>query len=382
MEPAKLVVAGDEWEVLAEGLQAGRPYVSKDGDVRLHVQEGSLVGPVPDSINLHHSVQLLKSNGRDYITDTTIHCPPNVSFQDPLLLDFLLGDPAISGGKGALQDVLQSYQVLRKNAGDTTWEPIEQDDVGLVDEAGATYLRARIFHFTWFCFGKKSDVSSGYEDDTSNSDDQSFLISNPTTKTLFLVQVPFKFASETHSRHAATYDLGINAEVAGVGGGANMTLGFERESRTVWVSYPTSEAPSQRVVLPGAKKQTLYLRERGSSERLLLCTLEDEPSSSTATPASPSSGARAAPPVRGTAESPIRVLRFYGDPTIVGEKGWIFHERVFEKSLNFARVDTKTSGLRDVAMALAGLSAVPAVKQPSEKKTPTGSLSFIRSVFR
>lgn len=107
------VATGDETEELAEKLQAGTRYVSKDGGIRLHVQEGSLVGPVPDPINLHHSVQLLKAKGRDYITDTTIHCPPEVSFQDPLLLDFLLGDPAISGGKGVLQDVLQNYQVHR-----------------------------------------------------------------------------------------------------------------------------------------------------------------------------------------------------------------------------------------------------------------------------
>lgn len=102
---------GDEWEVLAETLEPGEAYLSKEGGVRLKVQDGSLSGPGPGPVKLHFSCQILTSNGQDYLTDTIVHCPANMKFNDPLLLEFLLDNPAIGSGKGGLKQVLEIYQV-------------------------------------------------------------------------------------------------------------------------------------------------------------------------------------------------------------------------------------------------------------------------------
>eukprot|EP00752_Nemacystus_decipiens_P016008 g14313.t1 len=397
MEPADLVVAGDDWEVLAKGLQAGERYVSEDGDVRLQVQPGSLSGPVTDFVKLHLSTQLLKSKGRNYITDTIVHCPPNVEFQDPLLLDFLLGDPAISGGKGVLAEVLQKYQVLRKNAGAETWEPMEEKDMELVDEAGATYLRAHIYHFTGFCKGKVSDVVSGVETDNENTNEQGFTISNATDKVLYLVRVPFRFARDVSSRRQATFNLGISVAAGGISAGPSGGGGFEREARTEWVfDEQTKGVPLKLKIMPKAKRQMLYLMDKAASERLMVFVVEDEPYSNAATPVSatpapatptsPSSLSQPAPatgtPVDvGTNPHPsqIQVLRYLGDHVMLGKGGLIYtQEQVAPRAwLSSARVDTHISSLLDVAMALAGLSE----KTPAPAPAPAPQRNTRRTFF-
>lgn len=67
--------------------------------------------PGPGPVRLHRCTQLLHSHGLDYLASNIVHCPPNVRFDEPLLLDFLLDDPAVSSGKGILQRVLENYQV-------------------------------------------------------------------------------------------------------------------------------------------------------------------------------------------------------------------------------------------------------------------------------
>lgn len=110
---------GDEWELLAEKLQAGENYPSKDGRIRLSVQRGSLSGPEPGPVRLRFSTQLLSCKGQDYFTNTIVHCPPDNHFEEPLLLDFFLDDPAVSNGKATLKQVLERYQVFFRKASHT-----------------------------------------------------------------------------------------------------------------------------------------------------------------------------------------------------------------------------------------------------------------------
>lgn len=106
---------GDEWDrEFSTKLKAGETYLSKDGGVRLKVQDGSLTGPEPGPVELHFSAQILRSHGQDYLTHTIVHCPANVKFKDPLLLEFLLDNPDISSGKGGLQQALEIYQVSKR----------------------------------------------------------------------------------------------------------------------------------------------------------------------------------------------------------------------------------------------------------------------------
>ena len=109
----------DEWEVLAEKLEAGENYASKNGGIRLIVQRGSLTGPEPGPVRLHFSTQLLSCKGQDYFTNTIVHCPPDHRFEEPLLLDFFLDDPAVSNEKATLKQVFERYQVCYLQASHT-----------------------------------------------------------------------------------------------------------------------------------------------------------------------------------------------------------------------------------------------------------------------
>ena len=65
------------------------------------------------------STQLLSCKGQDYFTNTIVHCPPDHRFEEPLLLDFFLDDPAVSNEKATLKQVLERYQVCFLRASHT-----------------------------------------------------------------------------------------------------------------------------------------------------------------------------------------------------------------------------------------------------------------------
>ncbi|CAN0089674.1 unnamed protein product [Ectocarpus fasciculatus] len=361
LEASNLVIAGDEWEVLAEELQADEVYLSVDGGVRLEVQRGSLCGPGPGPIKLHLSTQLLISNGRNYITDTIVHCPANVSFKDPLLLDFLLDDPAVMNRKAVMQHVLKNYQVLRKSENDTGWESMEEEDMDLVHDRGATYLRAHIHHFTMFSCCRNCDVASGITY-RKHSDDMAFYVENTTEKVLLLVTLPLKYSVVSDKRHAIDFSLGVSQPI---GGGVKLGGRFERHDRTEYVSYPSSEAPSAQMAGPAAKKQRVGLRDKASAERLLICTIEDEPSSSLdepssslATPGSSSSTGQVAPDALiGSGADVFQIVRYYDNLTVSGGNGLALHQsRLDVGCQRLCRVHKGTTVLAHVAMALAGLS--------------------------
>eukprot|EP00752_Nemacystus_decipiens_P002652 g2481.t1 len=157
-QPIAMSVVGDLWEPLAAELQAGNTYQSHDGSVRLEVQ-GS---PGPGPVELHHSAQVLRSDGVDYLVETTVHCPSGAEFDEPLLLDFLLDDPDIIHAKTTLRTILEDYHILFKKHYHAEWQLMGQADMRLMGDGGAMYLRAHISHFSLFTLGKKINDQNGF----------------------------------------------------------------------------------------------------------------------------------------------------------------------------------------------------------------------------
>ena len=104
---------GGDGEVFASVLNDGEIYESKQGDVRLTVPCGSLRGHGPGPIRLHYAGQMLHGEDQDFFADAIVQCPPRFRFSEPLQMDFLLDDPAISSSSGSMSGVVEKYQVFR-----------------------------------------------------------------------------------------------------------------------------------------------------------------------------------------------------------------------------------------------------------------------------
>ncbi|CAM9165046.1 unnamed protein product [Ectocarpus sp. 8 AP-2014] len=345
-----------EWELLTETLQAGENYRSRDGRIRFSVQHGSLSGTGPGPVRLHLAAQLLSCKGQDYLTTTIVHCPPDHRFQEPLLLDFFLDDPAVRNGKGALKKVLKRYQILRMSHGEHEWQPLRREDMFLVEDRDSTYLRARIYHFTLFACCMKCDPTCGITW-LNHTDKQGVLVHNNSNQQLFLVVVPTKYVAVCDKRHAV--QLAVGGSLPG-GAGIEVGGGFERNKRTEYVWLPQGEAPSGQEVLPWAQEQRLRLREVGCVERLLICSLSPVrggPLSTQATPPSQSSP-RQMPPISTvpSVEGQYRVVKFYEDPIVKGGDGLVIHQsRLNVPPRDECCVRAKGVNLKHVAMVLAGL---------------------------
>ncbi|CAM9828702.1 unnamed protein product [Ectocarpus sp. 12 AP-2014] len=270
-QPTATSVVGDEWETLAESLQAGRTYPSKDGDIRLGVQGSSGPGPV----RLYHSAQLLRSGGVDYLVEAIVHCPRGATFGEPLLLDFLLDDPDFDHGKNTLKNVLKDYQVLFKKHDDAGWHLMGQADMCLTGDGGATYLRAHVSHFCCFSCGKKIDHRNGYAQGKCR-DRNNVKFVNCTNAMLFLVWLPTEFSTQRTERYAVNFSVAAG-EFGGGGGG-------ERETHTENILLPAGVIPSSQQVGPNAPKSMLAMRDSTKAERLFVCTMEGEPETTHVTP--------------------------------------------------------------------------------------------------
>lgn len=230
-----------------------------------------------------------------------------------------------------------------------------EDEVDIVDNQGASYLRAHVHHFTLFSCCKTCDPASGITY-WKHSDAMAFYVHNTTEKVLLLVTLPLNYSVASDRRHAIQFWLG--GSLPG-GNGGELGGHFERQNRTEYVSYPSGETPEARFVCPKAKKQRVELQHT-PSERLLICTIEDEPSSSLVTPISPSITDEVAPAsdaLIGSGRDKIQIVRYYDSLTISGGNGLALHQsRLDVGCQRLCRVHKDRTALAHVAMALAGLS--------------------------
>lgn len=237
----------------------------------------------------------------------------------------------------------------------------------VVVESGMIYLRARVYHFTLFGCCRNCDVASGITYSTHN-DEMAVYVDNTTrTTTLLVVSLPLKYSVVKDGRHAVNFSAGV--------AGVELGGGFEREERTEYVSYPSSEAPSHQLIGPQAKRQRVGIRDKGCSQRLLLCTIQDEPSSRCTTPASTSSPGHVSPASDAQIKSGqdrFQIVRLYDDHTVSGGIGLAIHQsRVDLGGSRFCRVRKGKVTLAHVAMALAGLSEAQVMASGSPPPEPT-----------
>lgn len=227
---------------------------------------------------------------------------------------------------------------------------MEEENIDLVNDSGRAYLRARVHHFTCFSLGRKSDVASGIEY-FEHGTQMALKVRNESDKTLLLVTLPSKYSVASDGRHSINFSLGI--------AGSELGGSFEREERTEYVSYPSNAAPACQKIGPRMNGR-VGLREKECTERLLLCTIEDEHPSREKLEVAPSSTGQVTPVSEAgvsSDQSEFDIVRLYSNEFICGGQGLIVHTtRLQLRCLKFCRVRRNTMGLEHVAMALAGLS--------------------------
>lgn len=256
------------------------------------------------------------------------------------------------------------------------------------DDSGIIYLRARVYHFTLFSCCLKVDVADGITYG-KHDDEMAVFVANTSNKVLLFVTLPLKYSAVAETRYAINYTAGLTAGFAGFEGGVEGGRGFEKEERNEYVSYPKSEVPSEQLVKPQAKNQRIGIREKGCAQRLLICSVEDVPSSSLATPVSQSSASQRAPAsdaLISREQDGFQIVRYYHEnQTVSGGVSLAVHQTRVDIGLSkFCRVRKNKVVLAHVAMALAGLSEsaedTASGTNPSQA-TPKATRRWVSSLF-
>lgn len=278
----------------------------------------------------------------------------------------------------ALVSCVYDAQVLRKDDGDPAWHPIPQDDLELVGEGGATYLRARVYHFTLFACGRRTVAARRGYDQGKHRDKTKVKFQNATEAKVYLVWLPTKHSVSSTVRHALQFPVGAGRVEVGGGG--------EREVQTAYVVLPSSDAPSSTMVDAHATEM-LGLREKSTPERLIVCTIHDEPPTAPPTPyASPSSAAGQPAPAAHSGKprdsGVIRRVDYY-DTKIVrgGERHVLLPERLETGCQKSHRVRNESVVLAHVAMALAGLVAPTDGEDEETKGAPESGWGWVAGLL-
>lgn len=261
-------------------------------------------------------------------------------------------------------------QVLRKDGNDPGWQPMEQQDMYLVDEGGATYLRVRVFHFTLFACGKKTDLTCAYACE-NHRNEMKVKFANATDAKVLLVWLPMKSKVESNTRQAVKFSVGA--------GGVEVGGGFEREFQTTYVMLP-SRGPSSTLVNAQARTTWLGLLEEKCPERLIVCTFRDESTTILLTPSNSSASTDGtATPTHGwsTRNSEMTRVEFYDSLVVRGGESYTLLPKRLETGCQKAYLVQKNHAvLAHVAMALAGL-VVPS----EERRAPDSGWGWVTRLF-
>ena len=168
-------------------------------------------------------------------------------------------------------------QVLSKQQEDDPWQELEPKDVSVVwYDDGFMYLRARIYHFTWFGLSRRPTSAS--ENLVDSYWRKAVLVVNRTNSVVHVTPMPVSFTptKETTKAVALTF--------------CETTLSFEKGKKTEQLMLPANVSSE---IIPVGGATTLFLSGGAKEMRIIVCFLPDrdkaaQPASIQAT--SPGSG--------------------------------------------------------------------------------------------